>query len=141
MSSYIFSLFTCCRCLSSQARNDATVCHDANNSCSNGHQAILETTATTFNDSNFGVISPDNSLIDVKFDPIATPQTPKTAEIEVLTNSGESNEAVPTSTNDEITTNSTQEPTKRKRKRKIFRRIISLSTTKKKLVNQTDNTN
>lgn len=96
---------------------------------------MLDSTTTTLDDSKFDVISPDNSLLQVKLETPNTPQTPQSIEIEPsqeLVNSIEDD-----SIQVEPATVVANDRPKKKGKKKILRRILTLSTSKKrtKLVN------
>lgn len=140
----IFSYFTSCCGLPFIGKgvheNKSTAesgCKDCTN---NGQQAILDSTASTLNDSNFDVISPENSLHQIKSDVLLTPQSQEVVLIENETPATQ-DKPIEELTEATVVSNENDQP-KKKSKKKIIRRILSLSSKKRsKLVNisTTDN--
>lgn len=129
---YLSSIITCCGLFGKKSPDIISNNEAIKTGCTNqSQQAIFDSATTTLNDSNFGVISPDNSLLQVKLETPNTPQTPQSVQIEHETNNCLEDEPIQA----DIT--ATVDPPKKKRKRKILRRILTLSTSKKrrKLVN------
>ena len=129
------SLYTCCGLFGKKSQNGSSSDETAKGCTNNGQQAMLDSTTTTLDDSKFDVISPDNSLLQVKLETPNTPQTPQSIEIEPsqeLVNSIEDD-----SIQVEPATVVANDRPKKKGKKKILRRILTLSTSKKrtKLVN------